>query len=274
MKRIHGLLMASLCFGAVATAESSQLGYTDTPYIPNQPFRVHDSSRPQPVVIDPATESSQEKAGRAPSDAIVLFDGKNFDEWNHALWNLTPDGAMEIAAGVDEKGKKKHMSLTSKRSFGDIQMHIEWRTPTPATGNGQGRSNSGVFFMSKYEIQVQDNYENQTYPDGQAGAIYGQYSPYVNASRKPGEWQTYDIVFIAPKFENGKLVKPAYATVFHNGVLVQYNRELIGGTSHKNVGTYSAHEPKLPITLQDHGNPVRFRNIWVREINTDGDLAK
>jgi len=275
MKSIATLLSTGICLSSLLFGAPSQLGYDDTPYIPNQPYRVHDQKRPQPKVITSPTESSQAKAGKAPSDAVVLFDGTNFDKWNHDMWKLTSEGSMEIAPGKRKPGeKKKSTTLTTKDSFGDIQLHIEWRTPSPAKGDGQGRANSGVFFMGRYEVQVQDNYENQTYPDGQAGAIYGQYSPYVNASRQPGVWQTYDIIFLAPKFEGDKLVKPAYLTVFHNGVLVQHNRELIGSTSHKKVGTYKPHGSKGQISLQDHGNPVQYRNIWLREINTDGDLAK
>jgi hypothetical protein len=273
MKLLSTLLSTGLCFVSLVMAAPSQLGYDDTPYITNQPFRVHDKTRPQPKVITPPTESSQAKAGQAPSDAIVLFAGKNFDEWSHSFWELTPEGTMIVKPLPKKKGAKKR-DIKTNRSFGDVQLHIEWKTPSPAKGAGQKRSNSGIFFMGQYEVQVQDNYDNQTYPDGQAGAIYGQYSPYVNASRGPGVWQTYDIVFLAPKFEGDKLVKPAYLTVFHNGVLVQHNRELIGKTSHKKVGTYSHHKENLPIKLQDHGDPVSYRNIWIREINTDGDLAK
>jgi hypothetical protein len=274
--KINRIMMSFVLGCGSLIAAPSQLGYDDTPFIPNQPYRVHDKTRPQPKVITPPVESTSTKAGKAPSDAIVLFDGSGFSEWSHDLWKITPEGAMEITPGKKEPGqkRKKSTTITTKKDFGDCQLHIEWKTPTPPTGSGQGRANSGVFFMGRYEVQVQDNYENQTYPDGQAGAIYGQYSPYVNASRPAGVWQSYDIIFLAPKFKDGKLVKPAYMTVFHNGVLVQHNRELIGSTTHKRVGTYSEHAEKLPISLQDHGNPVQFRNIWLREINTDGDLAK
>lgn len=276
MKTLSTFFGAALCLSSALSAAPSQLGYDDTPFIPNQPFRVHDKERPQPKVITAPTESSQAKQGQAPSDAIVLFDGSNFDQWSHSEWKLTDDGVMIVEPGnkVEGQKKRKKTDLKTKQGFGDIQLHVEWRTPSPATGNGQGRANSGIFLMERYEVQVQDNFDNQTYPDGQAGAIYGQYSPYVNASREPGVWQSYDIIFLAPKFKDGKLVKPAYLTVFHNGVLVQYNRELIGSTTHKRVGTYSAHPEKLPIRLQDHGNPVQYRNIWLREINVDGDLAK
>jgi hypothetical protein len=155
----------------------------------------------------------------------------------------------------------------SARAFGDVQLHIEWATPSPARGSGQARGNSGVFLMGRYEVQVLDSYQNRTYPDGQAAAIYGQYPPLVNASRPPGEWQTYDIVFRRPRFDaNGALVSPARMTVFHNGVLVQDDVELTGPSGHQSRPPYERHADRLPIRLQDHGDPVRFRYIWVREL--------
>jgi hypothetical protein len=158
-------------------------------------------------------------------------------------------------------------SIRTKRGFGDCQLHVEWATPAAATGSGQDRGNSGVFLMDLYEVQVLDSYNSKTYADGMAAAIYGQYPPLVNASRKPGEWQTYDIVFHAPRFdEDGKLVSPARMTVLHNGILVQDNEELTGPTANKARPPYKAHADKLPLSLQDHGHPVRYRNIWIREI--------
>jgi len=145
-----------------------------------------------------------------------------------------------------------------------VQLHLEWAEPAPAQGESQGRGNSGVFFMGRYEVQILDCFENLTYPDGQTASLYGQYPPLVNACRKPGEWQSFDIVFEAPRFDGDKLVSPARATVFHNGVCVQHAQEILGATQHRAVATYAAHPAKLPIKLQDHGNPVRFRNIWVR----------
>jgi hypothetical protein len=166
---------------------------------------------------------------------------------------------MEVVPGTG--------SIETARGFGDAQLHIEWRTPTPAKGEGQERGNSGVFLMGRYEVQVLDSYQNVTYPDGQAAAIYGQFPPLVNASRPPGEWQTYDIVFHAPRFDaSGKLLSPARMTVLHNNVLVQDNVTLVGPTANRQQPPYSAHPDKLPISLQDHGNPMRFRNIWIREL--------
>jgi len=238
--------------------DAKPLGYQDTPLIPGTQWHVHDGLRPQPKVITPGL-----KPGDAPSDAIVLFDGKNLD-----LFKKNPDPkpnwTVEEGCAVSVKGAGY---LESAGAFGpDIQLHIEWAAPTPASGTGQGRGNSGVFFFGIYEIQVLDCYENQTYPDGQAAALYGQMPPLVNASRKPGEFQTYDIIFNGPRFEGGELKQPAYATVLHNGVVVQNHVQLIGATGHKSVGKYSAHPEKGPIKLQDHGNPVRFRNIWLREL--------
>jgi hypothetical protein len=166
---------------------------------------------------------------------------------------------MEVVAGTGD--------IATARGFGDVQLHIEWATPTPPHGESQERGNSGVFLMGRYEVQVLDSYNNKTYPDGQASALYGQYPPLVNASRPPGEWQSYDIVFRRPRFDaQGKLLKPARVTVFHNGVLVQDDVELTGPTAHQRRPPYEAHPERLPIKLQDHGNPIRFRNIWLREL--------
>jgi hypothetical protein len=203
-----------------------------------------------------------------PSDAQVLFDGKNLDQWQSAetgpaKWRLV-EGAMEVVPKTGD--------IKTKESFCDVQLHVEWMMPTKITGDdgkileGQGRNNSGVFLQERYEVQVLDSYENKTYSNGQAGSIYKQSIPAVNASRKPGEWQTYDIIFTAPKFDaNKKLSKPGYVTVLHNGVLVQNHFEIQGATAWIGKPVYDAHGC-APIRLQDHGNPVRFKNIWVRKI--------
>ncbi len=198
-----------------------------------------------------------------PSDAIVLFDGSNLDQWRSAdgspaRWKVK-NGYMEVVKGTGAIG--------TVRGFGDVQLHVEWATPLPAVGEDQDRGNSGVFLMGLYEVQVLDSYGSITYPDGQAGALFGQYPPLVNASRPPGIWQTYDIVFHRPRFDGtGKLLEPAQVTVFHNGVLVQDGVVLTGPTAHQSRPPYAAHADKLPLTLQDHGHPVRYRNIWVREL--------
>lgn len=203
-----------------------------------------------------------------PSDAILLFGGKDLNQWQgaesgEAKWRVV-DGAMEVVPKTGD--------IKTKESFCDIQLHIEWMTPTKITGDdgkileSQGRNNSGVFLQERYELQVLDSYENKTYSNGQAGSIYKQSIPAVNASRKPGEWQTYDIIFTAPAFDTAKkLTKPGYVTVLHNGVLVQNHFEIQGATAWIGKPVYDAHGC-APLRLQDHGNPVRFKNIWVRKI--------
>ena len=199
----------------------------------------------------------------APSDAIVLFDGSSLDGWETtkgeaAGWTLE-DGAMTVKRGTG--------SIRTKQGFGSCQLHIEWRSPTEIVGEGQGRGNSGVFLMSTYEVQVLDSYESRTYSNGQAGSIYKQFIPLVNATKAPGEWQTYDIIFMAPVFnEKGAVIRPASVTVLHNGVLVQNHSVLRGNTPYKGLPAYTKHPDKLPIMLQDHGNPVSYRNIWIREL--------
>ncbi|HTL17585.1 MAG TPA: family 16 glycoside hydrolase [Patescibacteria group bacterium] len=251
------------CFGAAVLL---------TPVVsqaqPDPNFLDHDRTRPQPVVITGATASTQEQAGKAPSDAIVLFDGKDLSQWvaldgSPTKW-ITRDGYMECVRGSGY--------IRTLQNFGDCQLHVEWETPVPPHGEGQGRGNSGVFLgLDRYEIQVLDSYQSQTYPDGTAGAIYGQYPPLVNASRPPGEWQIYDIIYTAPRFDaDGKLRSSVRLTVFHNGVLIQNNVQLTGPTSWLERAPYQPHPEKQPISLQDHGNPVRFRNIWVRELGRHG----
>jgi hypothetical protein len=239
------------------------LGYQDSPLIPGTKWHVHDGERPQPKVVTPGEFSTQEKVGSAPSDAVVLFDGKDLNQWRHGNGK---DATWKVENGYAEVAPKSG-DIFTKAEFGpDVQLHLEFATPPPE-GDGQGRGNSGAFLFGRYEIQILDSYNNPTYPDGQATAIYGQTPPLVNASRKPGEWQVYDIVFNGPRFNaDGTVAKPASATVFHNGVLTQNNTVLIGDTPHRNVGKYSKHGEKGPIKLQDHSNPMRFRNIWIREL--------
>ena len=230
-------------------------------------YKIHDETRPQPTVV---SHSSFSRMATAPSDAIILFDGKDLSQWissndgKNAKWTVR-NNYFEV--------KKKTGGIRTVKEFGDVQLHIEWASPKKIEGKSQQRGNSGVFFMAKpdvsygYEVQVLDSYNNQTYPDGQASAIYGQYPPQYNASAPAGEWQTYDIIFLRPRFDkSGNLESPAYLTVLHNGVLVHNHRALLGPTTHKVRTDYSAHPDRLPISLQDHGNPVRFRNIWVRDL--------
>jgi Domain of Unknown Function (DUF1080) len=207
-------------------------------------------------------------AGGVPSDAIVLFDGTSLDAWEPVLpsghpWKIE-DGAMVV---IPTPAPAKPCDQQTKQAFGDVQLHLEFRTPAQVVGDSQGRGNSGVFFMGLYELQVLDSYNNPTYVNGQAGSIYKQHPPLVNASRPPGEWQSYDAVFIAPRFAaDGTLVSPARMTVFHNGVLVQHDAVLRGPTANRGRPPYVAHAAKLPLRLQDHRNPTAFRNIWVREL--------
>jgi hypothetical protein len=223
----------------------------------------HDTLRPQPRIVRPAVPSSADAVGRAPSDAVVLFDGHDLSKWTNAQSMPAP---WKVADGYFEVTKGKG-SIQTKDSFGDAQLHIEWMSPSPAEGVSQDRGNSGVFFMGTYEVQVLDSYGNRTYPDGQAASIYGQNPPLVNASLPPGQWQTYDIIFRRPHFDAaGKVTQPATLTVFHNGVLVQDHRELVGPTSNGERLPYTKHADRLPISLQDHGHPVRFRNVWIRDL--------
>lgn len=227
--------------------------------VPSQ-WKIHDMERPRPRVV----EATPALLLKPPSDAVVLFDGTDLDEWvsprgGKPGWVLR-DGYMESVRGSG--------GLRTKRSFGDVQLHVEFALPTPPEGVGQGRGNSGVFLMGKYEIQVLDSWKNHTYADGQAGAIYGQSPPLVNASLPPGEWQAYDVVFRRPRFRpDGSLVSPARLTVFHNGVLVQDGHEAWGPTRWLQYFDYGGHPDRLPLSLQDHANPVRFRNIWLRELD-------
>ncbi|KAB7732405.1 DUF1080 domain-containing protein [Rudanella paleaurantiibacter] len=218
---------------------------------------------PVPPIVTPGTSSPNASGLTAPSDAIVLFDGKNFDNWvstkdkSAPKWTLA-EGAMIVAKGTGD--------VQTKQEFGDYQLHIEFRTPAVVEGKGQGRGNSGIFMQDRYELQVLDNYENPTYVNGQVGSIYKQAIPMANPSRKPGEWQTYDIIYQAPRFsKSGLMSEPGYITVLLNGVLVQNHTAIRGGTPYIGFPDVKAHG-KGPIRLQDHGNPTAFRNIWIREL--------
>lgn len=252
---MHRLALLTLASTILAVSpQDVPVGYDDTPLIPGTEWRVHDGSRPQPAVVTPG-------AGAAPpADAIVLFDGTDLSAWRQdgeaAGWRLVDDAAEVNGTGPIETAEH----------FGDVQLHLEWATPAEVSSESQGRGNSGVFLMGRYEVQVLDSHDNVTYPDGQAAAMYGQYPPLVNASRGPGEWQSYDIVFRAPRFSGERLVSPALVTVIHNGVVVHHAREYLGATTHRQVARYEPHPAEGPIVLQDHGNPVRFRNIWVRRM--------
>jgi hypothetical protein len=223
-------------------------------------WKIHDPERPMPPVVDPGPAGEPVPS---PSDAVILFNGKDLSQWTdskgqRARWKIE-NGAIEVVA--------KTGSIQTKQNFGDCQLHVEWASPVIVRGESQERGNSGVFLMNIYEVQVLDCYNNKTYADGMTAALYGQYPPLVNACRPPGEWQTYDIIFHRPRFDDkGQVISPARFTVFHNNILVHDNAELTGPTAHKLRPPYKAHADRLPISLQDHGNPVRFRNIWIRNL--------
>jgi len=262
--RAAGVLLA--CCAAmlvhVAAQPPGQLGYDDTPMQPNGRWHIHDGKRPQPKVVAPAAKNAEPVP--APPDATILIGARD----DLGAWQMT-DGSpatWTMKAGVVETGKG---IIRTKAEFTDFQLHVEFATPTVVKGDGQGRGNSGVFLLGKFEIQVLDSYNNPTYPDGQAAAMYGQYPPLVNASRPPGEWQTYDIVFTAPRFANGVVAKPAIVTVLHNGIVVHNADAFWGPTAHRKIDPYTPDTAKGPIALQDHGNPVRYRNVWIRPLGSE-----
>lgn len=261
---VTGALVA--CASIAVVAQQHRDGYTDTPILPGQKWHVHDPARPYPPEVIPGAT-----LGQAPSDAEILFDGKDLSKWCQVdndnqdanpkppKWRLV-DGCIQVAPGTG--------GLFTREKFGDCQLHVEWQEDKHVKGSGQGRGNSGVFLMSRFEVQVLDSYRAPTYADGQAAAIYGQWPPMVNPMRPPGEWQSYDIVFEAPKFDGDKLVQPAYETVFFNGVVVHNHQKLNGPTGHRVINPYSPMPAEDRLYLQDHGpgQPLRFRNIWIRRL--------
>jgi hypothetical protein len=268
----------TICFLSLLTGAIVIAAFAQTQTAPKKPevikyvdtetgrWMVHDENRPAPPVITPGTFSTEEIPGKPPSDAIVLFNGKDLSNWTDekggpSKW-IVRDGYMESVKGAGY--------ARTRQQFGSCQLHVEFATPANVIGNGQGRGNSGVFLHGNYEIQVLDSFDNKTYPDGQCGALYGRAVPQVNACREPGKWQSYDVVYHRPLFgPDGKVTKKATFTVLHNGVLIQDHVELQGGTgwiSAHDITDYAAHGDKGPLMLQDHSNPVRFRNVWIREI--------
>jgi len=245
---------------ALAAEAQDKPGFNDTPLLPGSNWRVHDADRPAPVKVTPST-----LPGGPPADAIVLFDGRSLDAWRgeRGLWPVS-DGAFTVPPPASTGGGN---NLSTKQSFGDVQLHLEFRSPNPPTKTSQDRGNSGIWFMQRYELQILDGYDNPTYADGTVGAVYGWKPPLANTARAPGAWQSYDIVFERPHFDkNGKLLRPAYITAFLNGVLVQNHQAMLGTTVWRRVAQYTAHQDAAPIELQDHNSPVSFRNIWVRPL--------
>jgi hypothetical protein len=259
MTRISVVILTALTVTATTSGQQAPIGYDDTPMQPNGKWRVHDGTRPYPPVVTPAPVPVP---APPPADAIVLLGaGDDLGAWQMA------DGSPAtwlMKGGVLQTGKGM---LRTRQHFTDMQVHVEFATPSEVKGDSQGRGNSGVFLLGHFEIQVLDSYKNITYPDGQAASMYGQYPPLVNASRPPGEWQSYDIIFTAPRFAADRsLEKPAVATVLHNGIVVHHATAFWGPTRHRSVLPYTPEMARGPLALQDHGNPVRYRNIWVREL--------
>jgi len=255
--------------GPVRGASGAVIGYTNMAEIPGTPWRIHDAVRPQPRVVTPGAAP-----GAPPADAIVLFNGKDLSQWVQVVKGQVMDAKWPIRDGFFETGAGSG-SIRTRENFGDVQLHLEFATPSNAEGHSQGRGNSGVILMGRYEIQVLDSFDNITYADGMAASIYGEYPPLVNVARKPGEWQSYDIIFEAPKFNGTTLVAPAYFTVIWNGVLVHNRRPVMGSTSAtKTQHAYTPHDAELPLTLQDHANPVRYRNVWIRRLTGYDQPAK
>ena len=243
------------------TPTGTIVGYKDTPLLPwtGNKYHMHDPDRPIPRVVTLGPHYSPKTGNSAPSDAVVLFDGKDLAHWKPSSWKIV-DGTMQAG----------HESLETKAVFGDCQLHVEWMTPAKPTPEFMNRGNSGVILMGQYEIQIFDSWpghKKQIYPDGQAASVYGQTPPLVNVCRRPGQWQSYDIFFRAPVFQNDRLVQRASVTMLHNDVLVQWNQPIMGPMSHRVVLPYRAHAAKLPLVLQGHGCPVRFRNVWIRSLD-------
>ena len=259
-------VISGLSWAADAQTDPPKIGYKDTPMLPGGKWHVHDCDRPQAKEIIPGTPSMQEAPGQPPSDTIILFDGTDFSKWRTAQ-NEPPAWKIENGcAVVPPHGMKAGGDIYTKKEFGDCQIHVEWVTPDPPQGDIMNRGNSGVYLLGLYEVQIFESYHAGIYADGQAAAIYGQYPPLVNACRKPGKWQIYDIVFTAPRFKDGQLETPAYATVFHNGVCVQNHVAIMGTSGHRILPKYVPQLSKGPLMLQAHGNPVKFRNVWIREL--------
>lgn len=255
--RTLGIVMVFFGITGSPRGQQAPIGYNDTPMQPGGRWHIHDGARPQPRVVKPGQSGG---AASAPADAIVLVgSGNDLGAWQAMDGSPAP---WQVTNGVLQTGKGL---IRTKAEFTDVQLHVEFATPSDVKGDSQGRGNSGVFLLGKFEIQVLDSYENPTYPDGQAAAMYGQYPPLVNASRPPGEWQTYDIVFSAPRFtDKGVLDKPAAVTVFHNGIVVHNATAFWGPTAHRRIDPYTPATARGPLALQDHGNPIRYRNIWIR----------
>jgi hypothetical protein len=280
MKLTPSLTTIVTMLSLASASQAANVGpsfYGDAPD-EHHPWAIHDGNRPQPPIITPGTPSTQDQPGKPPSDAVVLFDGSNLSKWeadndkNEATKWVVNNGAMECVPGSGY--------IRTKDKFGDIQLHVEWAAPTKVEGDSQGRGNSGVFLMGMLEIQVLDNYNNPTYSDGTAGAAYGIMPPMVNALRPPGQFQSYDIIFRRPVYKDGVALDPGYVTVIENGVVVQDHTMLEGPGGHMARSKIGPFPEVGPLKFQDHGNPVRYRNVWIRPLpkravegGTDGYLT-
>jgi hypothetical protein len=275
------ITIADLAGMVLQTLAAESVGYTDTPMLPSGKWHVHDPNRPKPPVVTPAANFSD--GAPAPSDAIVLFDGSDFSHWESdegaPQWTIN-EGYMEVKRqtgpvrtneAVNFRLHLERGTIHTKDKFGDCQLHLEFAEPEKVVGDSQGRGNSGVFLQGVYEVQILDCYNNPTYPDGECGAVYGQSPPLVNACKKPGQWQTYDIFFEAARWnEKHELVRPASVTVLQNGLLLHHKQAILGPTVNRALASYKKELPaEGPIALQNHGNPVRFRNIWIRNIQEE-----
>jgi hypothetical protein len=243
----------------VKSRDGKSVGYKDTPILPWSQYHKHDPDRPLPTEVAPPTPGTQDRAGSAPSDAIVLLASQGgLSQWKPNSWTYE-SGILTATEG----------DIETVQAFGDCQLHVEWQTPDPPQGEQMNRGNSGVFLLGRYEVQIFDSYTEKIYADGSAASVYGETPPMVNATLPPGRWQTYDILFTAPRFKDGKLERPATVTVLHNSVLVQWNTEIRGPVMWRTIAPYEAHSDRQPLKLQAHGNPVRFRNIWIRPIDLE-----
>lgn len=277
--RVVLVLFVAVALGALAALQGAELvkskdgtvvGFKDTPRLPWDPrYHTHDPDRPWPKEVTPGPPTSPEP----PSDAGVLFDGTDLSAWRPNKWKLTTAQPASTERG---RGPGKYLvategDLVTKKAFGDCQLHLEWRAPDPPQGPQMNRGNSGVFFMRRYEVQIFDSHTEKIYADGIAGAIYGETPPMVHPLRPPGRWNSYDIVFTAPEFEGDEVEKPARVTMLFNGVLVHLNTEIHGPLAYRRIAPYEPHPDRQPLHLQAHGNPVQFRNIWIRPLDLEGD---
>lgn len=267
MMRTASLILSLALFCGLASAQQplpaspcpEMLGYRDTPLIPGQKWKVHDIDRPRPEKVKGTVLATP-----PPSDAIVLFDGTNLDKWTSYRRGQQQAPEWKVEGGTLTVGGRG--DLVTKDSFGDIQLHLEWK---PGTKNcGQNKGNSGVILMGRYEVQVLESYDNPTYADGQAGSMYGQFPPLVNATNPADQWNSYDIIFRAPRFKDGRMSEPPRVTIIHNGIVLHHDNAFVGQMAHRIHKAFEPHRAEEPLTLQNHNEATNFRNIWVRKLGS------